>query len=146
MAIFAKVRDVAPGPLVIKCQEIKMIIFFQTSPKWQRKMKIICLIFVLTLSCAIASEAVTYSTFSVNQTNSTNHTAEKSEKHPEGVVLVEIRYEAIKEPFFLTLVVLIAGLSKIGKEVLFLPINYYIMYHCIIKLQLMISNLRKKSQ
>uniref|UniRef100_K1R728 Sodium/hydrogen exchanger n=1 Tax=Magallana gigas TaxID=29159 RepID=K1R728_MAGGI len=77
-------------------------------------MKIICLIFVLTLSCAIASEAVTYSTFSVNQTNSTNHTAEKSEKHPEGVVLVEIRYEAIKEPFFLTLVVLIAGLSKIG--------------------------------
>lgn len=106
-------------------------------------MKIICLIFVLTLSCAIASEAVTYSTFSVN---STNHTAEKSEKHPEGVVLVEIRYEAIKEPFFLTLVVLIAGLSKIGKEVLFLPINYYIMYHCIIKLQLMMSNLRKISQ
>lgn len=106
-------------------------------------MKIICLIFVLTLSCAIASEAVTYSTFSVNQTNSTNHTAEKSEKHPEGVVLVEIRYEAIKEPFFLTLVVLIAGLSKIGKEVLFLPINYYIMYHCVIKLQLMMSNLRK---
>lgn len=109
-------------------------------------MKIICLIFVLTLSCAIANEAVTYSTFSVNQTNSTNHTAEKSEKHPEGVVLVEIHYEAIKEPFFLTLVVLIAGLSKIGKEVLFSPINYYIMYQCIIKLQLMISNLRKISQ
>lgn len=110
-------------------------------------MKIICLFFVLTLSCAIASEAVTYSTFSVNQTNSTNHTAEKTEKHPEGVVLVEIHYEAIKEPFFLTLVVLIAGLSKIGKEVLFfLPINYYIMYQCIIKLQLMISNLRKISQ
>lgn len=77
-------------------------------------MKIICLCFVLTLSCAVASEAVTYTTFSLNQTNSTNHTAEENEKHPEGVVLVEIRYEAIKEPFFLTLVVLIAGLSKIG--------------------------------
>lgn len=112
-------------------------------------MKIICLFFVLTLSCALASEAVTYTTFSVNQTNSTNHTTEKNEKHPEGVVLVEIRYEAIKEPFFLTLVVLIAGLSKIGKEVHFLPINYinyYInnMYHCIRKLLSMILNQRKK--
>lgn len=90
-------------------------------------MKIICLFFVLTLSCAVASESVTYTTFSSNQTNSTNHTAEKNEKHPEGVVLVEIRYEAIKEPFFLTLVVLIAGLSKIGKEVHFFT-NYLLHY------------------
>lgn len=90
-------------------------------------MKIICLCFVLTLSCAVASEAVTYTTFSLNQTNSTNHTAEENEKHPEGVVLVEIRYEAIKEPFFLTLVVLIAGLSKIGKEVHFFT-NYLLHY------------------
>jgi hypothetical protein len=79
-------------------------------------MKVVCLAFVLVmLSSALANESVKDP--STNGTDSSNHTTNETEsKHPEGVVLVEIKYEAIKGPFFFTLVVLIAGLSKIGEH------------------------------
>ncbi|XP_048745057.2 Na(+)/H(+) exchanger beta-like isoform X2 [Ostrea edulis] len=75
-------------------------------------MKVTCLaLLVVILNSALASESVADP--STNGTS--NHTAnETKSEHPEGVVLVEIKYEAIKEPFFLTLVVLIAGISKVG--------------------------------
>ncbi|XP_061171493.1 sodium/hydrogen exchanger 2-like isoform X2 [Saccostrea echinata] len=76
-------------------------------------MRVICVFLLLGFCSVQASVSTTDSVPSINGTS--NHTSNETEKeHAEGVVLVEIKYEAIKEPFFLTLVVLIAGLSKIG--------------------------------
>nr|XP_022342116.1 Na(+)/H(+) exchanger beta-like isoform X2 [Crassostrea virginica] len=77
-------------------------------------MKISYVILLIAVSSASASEVVINSSL-VNQSQGSNHSTEADQgEHAEGVVLVEIKYEAIREPFFLTLVVLIAGLSKIG--------------------------------
>ena len=92
-------------------------------------MKISYVILLIAVSSASANEVVINSSL-VNQSQGSNHSTEADQgEHAEGVVLVEIKYEAIREPFFLTLVVLIAGLSKIGVWITQQLTKSYVQYN-----------------